>query len=103
LIKDLQNSGSGGALPSHPKGISRKHVSLAKRLQEAQSELMPLVEPFDNNRTRAISVDNFCRALYQFSSARTVAKLVMNPKTHEIDDCQLQADLDSVQFPPPSD
>jgi hypothetical protein len=64
---------------------------------------MPLVEPFDKNRTGTISVDNLCRALYQFPSARNVAKLVMNPKTHEIDYRQLRADLDSVQFSTPSD
>jgi hypothetical protein len=78
-------------------------VSLAKKLQEAHSELTPLVEPFDKNRTGTISVDNFCRALYQFPWARNVAKIVMNPKTREIDYRQLQAGLDSVQFSTPSD
>jgi hypothetical protein len=92
FVKDLPNSASEDTLPFPRKRMSPKLVSLPKELQDAQSKLTPLVEPFDNNRITKGFIKNNCRALCQSSSARTVPQMVTNLKPPEIDSCKLHAD-----------
>jgi hypothetical protein len=102
LIKDLQDSESGDARPSTPKGISPKLVSLAKDLQDVQLELTSLVEPFDKTKQESLHRNVLLRFV-SISISVNVVQIVMNLQTREIDSRKLQADLDSVQVQVPSD
>jgi len=100
FVDDLVHADGGEASSPPPSplrpSVNPKIVKLARELRDASVTLPALVESFDRNHTGKVLLENFCRALSHFPSARDVARIVVNLKTREIDYRKLQAALDAV-------